>query len=41
LEAVKRIDALFAIEREINALGADERRQVRQERSRPLVDDLR
>jgi hypothetical protein len=41
LEAVKRIDALFAIEREINGLSADERRQVRQERSRPLADDLR
>lgn len=41
LEAVKRIDILFAIEREINGLSADERRQVRQERSRPLADDLR
>jgi hypothetical protein len=41
LEAVKRIDALFAIEREINGLGADERRQVRQERSCPLVADMR
>jgi transposase len=40
LEAVKRIDVLFAIEREINGLSADERRQVRQERSQPLVDDL-
>jgi transposase len=33
---VKRIDMLFAIEREVNGLSADERRQVRQERSRPL-----
>ncbi|EHL97003.1 hypothetical protein HMPREF9946_04442 [Acetobacteraceae bacterium AT-5844] len=41
LEAVKRIDAIFAIEREINGLSADERHQVRQTRSRPLVDDLR
>jgi transposase len=41
LEAVKRIDALFAIEREINGLSADERRQVRQEHSRPVADDLR
>lgn len=41
LEAVKRIDTLLAIEREINGLSADERRQVRQERSRPLADDLR
>ena len=32
---------LFAIEREINGLSADARRQVRQERSRPLVEDLR
>jgi transposase len=40
LEAVKCIDCLFAIEREINGLSADERGQVRQERSQPLVDDL-
>ena len=41
LEAVKRIDTLFAIEREINGLSAHERHRVRQERSRPLVEDLR
>lgn len=41
LEAVTRIDVLFAIEREINGLSADARRQVRQERSRTLVEDLR
>ena len=40
LEAVRRIDAVFAIEREINGLSADERHRVRQERSRPLVEDL-
>jgi len=40
LEAVKRIDAIFAIEREINGTGADARLAVRQERSRPLVEDL-
>jgi transposase len=40
LEAVKRIDALFAIEQEINGLGADERLAVRQERSLPLVAAL-
>lgn len=40
LEAVKRIDALFDIERAINGLGAHERRAVRQEQSEPLVDDL-
>ncbi len=40
LEAVERIDLLFAIEREINGLSADERRRVRQERSRPVVEGL-
>jgi transposase len=39
-EAVKRIDVLFAIEREINGLAAQERLRVRQERSRPLVVEL-
>ena len=36
-EAVERIDALFAIEREINGLTPQERLRVRNERSRPLV----
>ena len=40
IEAVARIDALFAIEREINGLAPAERCQVRQERSRPRVDAL-
>ncbi len=40
LEAVKRIDALFDIERAINGLSTDERLRVRQEQSRPLVDAL-
>ncbi|SFD64646.1 IS66 C-terminal element [Bosea sp. CRIB-10] len=40
LEAVKRIDALFEIERGINGLSAEERRGARQKLSRPLVDDL-
>ena len=40
-EAVKRIDALFAIEREINGLPADERLRVRDERSRPLMVELK
>ena len=40
LEAVKRIDAIFDIEREINGMDADARLAVRQERSRPLVEDL-
>ena len=39
-EAVKRIDAIFAIEREINGRSADERLAVRRERVAPLVDDL-
>ena len=40
LEAVKRIDALFEIERTINGRSAEERRRVRQELSAPLVADL-
>jgi len=40
LEAVKRIDAIFDIEREINGMDAAARLAVRQERSRPLVEDL-
>jgi transposase len=40
LGAVERIDALFTIEREINGAAIDTRRAVRQERSKPLVDDL-
>ena len=39
-EAVRRIDALFDIEREINGLSAAERLAVRQERSAPLVAAL-
>jgi transposase len=40
LEAVQRIDALFAIEREINGLSPAERLAVRQARSAPLVAEL-
>src|SRR5262245_63809303 len=40
IEAVKRIDVLFAIEREINGLSPDERLAVRAKRSRPLVHEL-
>jgi transposase len=40
LEAVKRIDALFDIERGINGLAADERLRVRQRDSAPLVTGL-
>jgi transposase len=40
LEAVRRIDALFEIERAINGQSAEQRRAVRQEASAPLVADL-
>lgn len=40
LEAVQRIDALFEIERGINGKAAEERRAVRQELSKPLVEQL-
>jgi transposase len=40
IEAVRRIDALFAIEREINGKPPHERVRIRRERSKPLVDDL-
>jgi hypothetical protein len=40
LEAVKRLDALFAIEREINGLTAAERLAVRQQNSKPLLDEM-
>jgi transposase len=39
-EAVKRIDAIFDIEREINGRSVDERLAVRRERVAPLVSDL-
>src|SRR5262249_11352061 len=39
-EAVDRIDALFAIEREINGATAQERVRVRHDRSRPLISEL-
>jgi transposase len=37
VEAVSRIDALFAIEREINGATPERRRAAREERSRPLI----
>lgn len=40
LETVKRIDALFAIERESNGKSADERHSIRQQQSLPLVEEL-
>jgi transposase len=39
-EAVKRIDAIFDIEREINGCSADERLALRRERVAPLVAEL-
>jgi transposase len=39
-EAVKRIDALFDIEREINGDSAEQRLAVRTERSAPVLADL-
>jgi transposase len=39
-EAVHRIDAIFAIEREINGAPVEQRLAVRQARVRPLVDEL-
>jgi transposase len=40
LEAVKRIDAVFAIEREINGQPAEARLAARQQRILPLIDEL-
>ena len=40
LDAVTRIDAIFAVEREINGLSAAARYEVRQRRVAPLVHDL-
>ena len=40
LEAVRRIDRLFEIERGINGKSAGERRTIRQELSAPLIADL-
>ena len=40
IEAVRRIDELFAVEREINGQPPDRRRAVRQQRSRPMTDAL-
>jgi hypothetical protein len=40
LEAVKRIDVLFEIEREINGLTAEQRLAARRDRSLPLVNSL-
>jgi transposase len=39
-EALQRIAALYAVEKDIRGRSADERRIVRQQRSRPLIDAL-
>src|SRR5665213_788321 len=41
VEAIERIDALFAIEREINGALPEHRLTVRNERSRPLMVELK
>jgi transposase len=40
VEAVNRFDAIFDVEREINGLDAETRREARQEMVRPLVTEL-
>jgi transposase len=40
VEAVRRIDELFAIERTINGLSASDRLKMRQQQSRPIVAGL-
>jgi hypothetical protein len=40
IEVVRRIDALFDIERPINGKPAEERKAIRQELSKPLVEAL-
>jgi transposase len=39
--AIERIAALYAIEKEIRGYPADERREVRETRTRPLLDLLK
>ena len=39
-EALERIAKLYAVESEIRGRSADERRNLRQEKSRPIIDDL-
>jgi transposase len=40
VEAVRRIDAIFAIEREINGIAAEQRLALRQGRVKPLVGEF-
>src|SRR5262249_25845252 len=41
MEALERIAALYAIEKKIHGCSAEERRVVRNERSRPLLESLK
>jgi len=41
MEALERIGALYAIEKEIRGRSPEERRAVRNERSRPLLESLK
>jgi transposase len=41
LDAVRRIDAIFAVERDINGLSANERRAARKTRLAPLAENLK
>jgi hypothetical protein len=40
VEAVRRVDAIFSLERDINALQPAQRRAVRRDHAAPLVSDL-
>jgi transposase len=40
-EAIERVAALYAVEKEIRGHPADERRKARNERARPLLDSLK
>ena len=40
IEAVKRIDAIFAVEREINGVAPEQRLAIRQAEIKPIVADL-
>jgi len=40
-EAIERIAGLYAIESEVRGKPPDKRREIRQSRTRPLLDDLR
>jgi transposase len=41
IEVVRRIDAIFAIERDIKGQSPEQRKAVRQQLSKPLVEELR